>query len=56
MAGIIEIKDGKLFRYFEGQTTCIEPWGKNALSQPNTPLALPISRVSSKLGLSVRLL
>lgn len=31
MAGIIEIKDGKLFRYFEGQTTCIEPWGKNAL-------------------------
>lgn len=31
MAGIIEAKDGKLYRYFEGQTTCIEPWGKNAL-------------------------
>ena len=31
MAGIIEQKDGKLYRYFEGQTTCIEPWGANAL-------------------------
>lgn len=31
MAGIIEAKDGKLYRYFEGQTTCIEPWGKNSL-------------------------
>ncbi|HIV54853.1 MAG TPA: glycoside hydrolase family 31 protein [Candidatus Anaerobiospirillum stercoravium] len=31
MAGIIEAKDGKLYRYFEGQTTCIEPWGQNAL-------------------------
>lgn len=31
MAGIIEAKDGKLYRYFEGQTTCIEPWGANAL-------------------------
>ena len=31
MAGIIEAKEGKLYRYFEGQTTCIEPWGANAL-------------------------
>ena len=31
MAGIVEAKDGKLYRYFEGQTLCVEPWGPNAL-------------------------
>lgn len=31
MSGVISIKDGKLYRKFEGQTLCIEPWGKNAL-------------------------